>query len=260
MSNIYIVKPGDTLSGIALKSLGNGNKWPDLHALNKDIKNPDLIYPGQKIILKPLEMPKEEVIIENPKIKAPVPEAVKVTLTEETPKETKKADDTLKTEEPPKPVEPRKIEEVRKPQSGVEHVGDGLKNIGRGMGIVARGVVEEAKGLGKVVVFAPLAGLEVTAKGAGVVVGATVKGAQVVGEGIAVGAKAVGKVAVATGEAVVEGVNIGIKTVATGVKAVADGTAYAGRQVLKGLKWFGNSITNNTIAHEFRNGYNAVAK
>ena len=32
MDTVYVVKPGDTLSGIALKSLGNGNNWLKLHA------------------------------------------------------------------------------------------------------------------------------------------------------------------------------------------------------------------------------------
>jgi len=43
---VYIVVPGDTLSEIA-----NSYKttWQNLHKINPDIKDPNLIYPGQKI-------------------------------------------------------------------------------------------------------------------------------------------------------------------------------------------------------------------
>ena len=44
---IYIVKPGDTLSKIAAKFKKN---WKDVAKYNA-IKNPDLIYPGQKIVI-----------------------------------------------------------------------------------------------------------------------------------------------------------------------------------------------------------------
>lgn len=44
------VEKGDTLWAIAEKHLGNGTKYKTLAALN-NIKNPDLIYPGQKIML-----------------------------------------------------------------------------------------------------------------------------------------------------------------------------------------------------------------
>lgn len=44
----YTVKRGDTLSGIAGKVYGNTAKWRSLADKNK-IKNPNLIYPGQKL-------------------------------------------------------------------------------------------------------------------------------------------------------------------------------------------------------------------
>jgi nucleoid-associated protein YgaU len=48
----YVVEPGDTLSGIAQKKLGDGNRWPQIFALNRDqIGNPDLIFPGQVLRL-----------------------------------------------------------------------------------------------------------------------------------------------------------------------------------------------------------------
>jgi LysM repeat protein len=49
----YTVKPGDYLILIAKKELGDGNKWKDIYNLNKDqIKDPNLIYPGQVFKLK----------------------------------------------------------------------------------------------------------------------------------------------------------------------------------------------------------------
>lgn len=44
---IYEIKKGDTLGKIAKHY---GTTWQKIHAMNKDtIKNPDLIFPGQKI-------------------------------------------------------------------------------------------------------------------------------------------------------------------------------------------------------------------
>lgn len=46
----YEIKKGDTLSAIAKQRLGDATKWRAIYEANKDvIKNPDLIYPGQKI-------------------------------------------------------------------------------------------------------------------------------------------------------------------------------------------------------------------
>ena len=46
----HVVKPGDSLWGVAKKYLGNGSRYPEIAKLN-NIKNPDLIYDGQTIIL-----------------------------------------------------------------------------------------------------------------------------------------------------------------------------------------------------------------
>lgn len=44
----YTVVSGDTLSKIAKKFYGNANAWNTIFQANKDqIKNPDLIHPGQ---------------------------------------------------------------------------------------------------------------------------------------------------------------------------------------------------------------------
>ncbi len=46
----YTVVAGDSLSKIAKHFYGDANKWPRIHEANRDqIKNPDLIYPGQKL-------------------------------------------------------------------------------------------------------------------------------------------------------------------------------------------------------------------
>jgi nucleoid-associated protein YgaU len=49
---IYVVKPGDSLSKIAKKLLGDASRWPEIYEANKDkIENPDLIYPDQEFYI-----------------------------------------------------------------------------------------------------------------------------------------------------------------------------------------------------------------
>jgi nucleoid-associated protein YgaU len=44
----YTVVKGDSLSKIAKQFYGNAGQWKKIYEANKDqIKNPDLIYPGQ---------------------------------------------------------------------------------------------------------------------------------------------------------------------------------------------------------------------
>ena len=44
----YTVVKGDSLSKIAKQFYGDAQKWPKIYEANRDeIKNPDLIYPGQ---------------------------------------------------------------------------------------------------------------------------------------------------------------------------------------------------------------------
>ncbi|MCB0215026.1 MAG: LysM peptidoglycan-binding domain-containing protein [Chloroflexi bacterium] len=48
----YTVAAGDTLWAISSRFLGNGARWGEIYEANKDqIKNPNLIYPGQTFII-----------------------------------------------------------------------------------------------------------------------------------------------------------------------------------------------------------------
>jgi len=48
----YTVQPGDTLSGIAQKQLGDANRWPEIFVLNRGIiGDPNRIKPGQVLAL-----------------------------------------------------------------------------------------------------------------------------------------------------------------------------------------------------------------
>jgi nucleoid-associated protein YgaU len=46
----YVVKSGDTLSGIAKSMYGDAGRWPAIFEANKDkISDPNLIHPGQEL-------------------------------------------------------------------------------------------------------------------------------------------------------------------------------------------------------------------
>ena len=54
-TRIYLVVSGDSLSKIAKREYGDANKWKQLFEANRDIiKDPNLIYPGQKLKLPSL--------------------------------------------------------------------------------------------------------------------------------------------------------------------------------------------------------------
>lgn len=51
---IYEVKSGDSLSKIAKREYGNANEWNRIFEANRDIlKDPNKIYPGQKLKIPP---------------------------------------------------------------------------------------------------------------------------------------------------------------------------------------------------------------
>ena len=53
-TKIYEVKSGDSLSKIAKAEYGDANAWPKIFEANKDIlKDPNKIYPGQKLKIPP---------------------------------------------------------------------------------------------------------------------------------------------------------------------------------------------------------------
>lgn len=54
-TKVYEVKSGDSLSKIAKREYGDANKWPEIFEANKDIlKDPNKIFPGQKLKIPPL--------------------------------------------------------------------------------------------------------------------------------------------------------------------------------------------------------------
>jgi LysM repeat protein len=51
-NRVYVVRRGDTLWAIAKKYYGSGLQYPKIYNANRDkIKNPNLIYPGQKLVI-----------------------------------------------------------------------------------------------------------------------------------------------------------------------------------------------------------------
>ena len=53
-TTIYEVKAGDSLSKIAKAHYGNANDWKRIFEANRDIlKDPDKIFPGQKLNIPP---------------------------------------------------------------------------------------------------------------------------------------------------------------------------------------------------------------
>ncbi|HET9289552.1 MAG TPA: LysM peptidoglycan-binding domain-containing protein, partial [Actinomycetes bacterium] len=49
---LYKVKKGDTLSGIARSKLGDASRWPEIATLNRDVvPDPDEIAPGLVLVI-----------------------------------------------------------------------------------------------------------------------------------------------------------------------------------------------------------------
>ena len=53
-TKVYVVKSGDSLSRIAKAEYGDASAWNRIFEANKDIlKDPDKIFPGQKLKIPP---------------------------------------------------------------------------------------------------------------------------------------------------------------------------------------------------------------
>ena len=56
--DIYQVRPGDSLSGIARSDCGSPADWTGIYERNKsEVKDPDLIYAGQQLVLDCADVP-----------------------------------------------------------------------------------------------------------------------------------------------------------------------------------------------------------
>lgn len=54
-AKIYEVVAGDSLSKIARREYGNASEWKRIYEANREIlKDPDKIFPGQKLNIPPL--------------------------------------------------------------------------------------------------------------------------------------------------------------------------------------------------------------
>ncbi|HEB74869.1 MAG TPA: LysM peptidoglycan-binding domain-containing protein [Nitrospirae bacterium] len=71
----YTVKKGDTLWDITGGKLSDPFQWPNVWKENPKIKNPDLIYPGQRLRL-PKYMLQKQIEVGLPRVKAPEEPAV----------------------------------------------------------------------------------------------------------------------------------------------------------------------------------------
>ena len=70
ITETYIIKKGDTLWDVSEKILEDPFRWPDVWKNNNYIINPDLIYPGNKLLLKKLMQPALPELEEKKDVKA----------------------------------------------------------------------------------------------------------------------------------------------------------------------------------------------
>jgi nucleoid-associated protein YgaU len=58
--NVHVVRTGETLAEIAQATLGDAKLWPHLYRANRDqIRDPAVVYPGQRLTIPRVEAPAE---------------------------------------------------------------------------------------------------------------------------------------------------------------------------------------------------------
>jgi len=64
-SGWHVVRPGDTLEGLAARFLGSSELWRELHMLNPLVQDPDVLFPGQRLRIfleRPTAQPSAQVM------------------------------------------------------------------------------------------------------------------------------------------------------------------------------------------------------
>ncbi|HEY9898346.1 MAG TPA: LysM peptidoglycan-binding domain-containing protein [Pantanalinema sp.] len=108
----HVVRKGDTLWDISAAKLGDATRWPEIHELNKSqIKDPDLIYPGQVLKLPTLRKPSQPT---KPSVPAQPPVSTKPTQPTQPTKPSVPAQPPVST----KPTQPTKPPVCEKPGQG----------------------------------------------------------------------------------------------------------------------------------------------
>ena len=63
-TRIHEVRRGETLSHVALYNFGNPAFWPAIYEANRDqIKDPSVIYPGQRLAITELDPARREALL-----------------------------------------------------------------------------------------------------------------------------------------------------------------------------------------------------
>lgn len=60
----HVVRPGETLEGITAKYLGSSKQWREVWKLNPEVRNPNMLKPGQRIrVLLPDSLPASSALV-----------------------------------------------------------------------------------------------------------------------------------------------------------------------------------------------------